>query len=300
MSAEGDAADRGSAHADTVCRYSDPGSGHHTSGLGTTATTPGAATVVTPPVSTPDPVPPAQGVAATAGKRVALVVGNGNYATMPRLANPRNDAQDLAASLKTVGFDVSTGLDLGRIEMEETFIRFVREARHADTALVFFAGHAIQHNGVNYLMPVDARITDESISPAAQPAGHSRRLAEWKPRPDRHSRCLPRQRRDPAACPDIAGAPVRGADARAEQDGSNGERHVRGVRRPGQSRGGGRQRAQQPVYERAAQASRHRGDRASHGHDAELRKDVVDASGSTQWPEVSDSLVGEFVFKGSP
>jgi tetratricopeptide (TPR) repeat protein len=95
-------------------------------------------------------------------KRVALVIGNGAYETMPRLANPTNDAADIAASLRALGFDVSVGLDLKRADMEDRVISFAKAARTADAALVFYAGHGLQHHGINYLAPTDARITDEA------------------------------------------------------------------------------------------------------------------------------------------
>jgi predicted negative regulator of RcsB-dependent stress response len=95
-------------------------------------------------------------------RRVALVIGNSNYATLPFLATPRQDAEDVAGILGTLGFEVLVGTDLKRAEMEELVIRFARLARSADTALVFYAGHAIQHNGENYLASVDAVFEDEA------------------------------------------------------------------------------------------------------------------------------------------
>jgi uncharacterized caspase-like protein len=99
---------------------------------------------------------------AHAERRVALVIGNGAYQHAPRLPNPRNDAQDVTAALKHAGFDTMIGLDLDKSGMEELGIRFARAAREADVALFYYSGHAMQFNGINYLMPVDAKLTDEA------------------------------------------------------------------------------------------------------------------------------------------
>ncbi|OQW55303.1 MAG: hypothetical protein A4S14_00565 [Proteobacteria bacterium SG_bin9] len=99
---------------------------------------------------------------ALAEKRVALVVGNGAYVQAPRLPNPKNDAEDVSAALKRVGFEVIVGLDLDKPAMDSAAIRFARAARDADVAIFYYSGHAMQYAGVNYLMPVDAKLTDEA------------------------------------------------------------------------------------------------------------------------------------------
>ena len=101
-------------------------------------------------------------ISAARDRRVALVIGNSAYTIFPKLPNPRHDAEDLGAVLKEVGFDVLLGLDLKRTGMEEILIQFARKARISDTALVFYAGHGLQHLGINYLAPVDAAIEDET------------------------------------------------------------------------------------------------------------------------------------------
>ena len=119
----------------------------------------------TPATASPRPqtAPPATlAPAAAAERRVALVIGNSAYANFPKIPNPRHDAEDLAKSLKELAFDVLLGLDLKRAAMEELLIDFARKARQSDTALVFYAGHGLQHNGINYLAPVDAVIGDET------------------------------------------------------------------------------------------------------------------------------------------
>jgi formylglycine-generating enzyme required for sulfatase activity len=99
---------------------------------------------------------------ASAEKRVALVIGNGAYANATQLPNPRNDAEDVAAALKRAGFEAIVGLDLDQAKMQETAIEFARAAREADVALFYYSGHAMQFGGVNYLMPVDAKLSDEA------------------------------------------------------------------------------------------------------------------------------------------
>jgi uncharacterized caspase-like protein len=118
-----------------------------------------------PAVAAPAAVPakpPVPAVAATPGRRVALVIGNSKYASLLALPNPGNDAEDMAGTLKTLGFEVTLGIDLKRTEMEDMLIRFAREARGARTALVFYSGHGIQYQGENYLLPIDSRIDDET------------------------------------------------------------------------------------------------------------------------------------------
>jgi hypothetical protein len=94
--------------------------------------------------------------------RVALVIGNGAYQNAPRLPNPSNDAADVAASLKRSGFETILATDLDKTAMDAATIRFARVARTADVALFYYSGHALQFGGVNYLAPVDAKLTDEA------------------------------------------------------------------------------------------------------------------------------------------
>jgi len=96
-----------------------------------------------------------------ADQRVALVIGNGAYRSVPTLPNPTNDAADVAAALKRSGFDVILETNLDQAGMQEAAIRFAREARDADVALFYYSGHALQYAGINYLVPVDAVLHDE-------------------------------------------------------------------------------------------------------------------------------------------
>lgn len=99
------------------------------------------------------------------GKRVALVIGNATYAHTAALGNPDNDAADVAAALQRLGFTVIFEHDLDKRGMDDTFRRFAREVKGADVALFYYAGHAMQFEGVNYLMPVDAKLADEADVP---------------------------------------------------------------------------------------------------------------------------------------
>jgi len=100
--------------------------------------------------------------ASAADTRVALVIGNGAYVSTAQLPNPSHDAEDVAASLRRSGFEVLQGIDLRQADMQDLTIRFARAAAKADVALFYYSGHAMQYNGVNYLMPVDAALTDEA------------------------------------------------------------------------------------------------------------------------------------------
>lgn len=95
-------------------------------------------------------------------KRVALVIGNGNYKNASVLPNPVNDAVDMAATLKELGFEVISGTNQTKPQMENLIRQF--GTRLADTkavGLFFYAGHGISKGGTNYLVPVEADIQAE-------------------------------------------------------------------------------------------------------------------------------------------
>jgi uncharacterized caspase-like protein len=94
--------------------------------------------------------------AATAGNRVALVIGNGTYKNASRLTTPAGDARDMADHLRTVGFEVIAGIDLTREDFNRRLLEFAGKASGADVALFFYAGYAIAVNRRNYLVPVEA------------------------------------------------------------------------------------------------------------------------------------------------
>jgi uncharacterized caspase-like protein len=101
--------------------------------------------------------------AAQAERRVALVIGNSSYSHTTPLRNPKNDANDLAATLKQVGFEVFLGLDLDQRGFGMMFEKFARELEGADVGLLFYAGHALQINDKNYLVSTDARLENEFL-----------------------------------------------------------------------------------------------------------------------------------------
>lgn len=98
-----------------------------------------------------------------AEKRVALVVGNGAYKSSP-LKNPPNDARLMAETLRQAGFEVmGPYIDLDRVELQERIIDFGRKLRASQgVGLFFFAGHGMQVDGRNYIIPINARIEDEA------------------------------------------------------------------------------------------------------------------------------------------
>src|SRR5262245_5975387 len=100
---------------------------------------------------------------ALAQRRVALVIGNSAYVNTPRLANPTNDAADLAATLKQLGFEVVEKRDLDKVGMDQAMRAFAETLSGAQLALFFYAGHGLQVSGQNYLVPVDAKL----VTPAA-------------------------------------------------------------------------------------------------------------------------------------
>jgi uncharacterized caspase-like protein len=99
-------------------------------------------------------------VPAMASKKVALVIGNGAYTEAP-LKNPTNDARAVAAKLRQQGFDVVLRENATKAQMNDVVADFGEKLSEGDTALFFFAGHGIQVQGRNYLIPTDARITSE-------------------------------------------------------------------------------------------------------------------------------------------
>jgi uncharacterized caspase-like protein len=118
---------------------------------------PAAAAVAVVPPATP---------AVTLGTRVALVIGNSAYVSVPRLPNPTGDAEAIAQVLRADGFkSVTVVEDASRADMANALQAFQAEADHADWALVYYAGHGIEIGGTNYLVPTDARLKSDRNAP---------------------------------------------------------------------------------------------------------------------------------------
>lgn len=100
--------------------------------------------------------------AAQAAERVALVIGNSAYAATSELRNPRNDAEAVAAALTRLGFRVVKGIDADQASLRRLVRTFSHDIETASIALFFYAGHGLQLNGKNYMIPVDARLESEA------------------------------------------------------------------------------------------------------------------------------------------
>jgi hypothetical protein len=99
---------------------------------------------------------------AWADKRVALIVGNSTYQTVPRLPNPSRDANAVAQMFRDAGFDtVDVQLNVGNLEFKRSIRKFEAAADQADIAVVYYAGHGLEIGGNNYLIPVDARLASD-------------------------------------------------------------------------------------------------------------------------------------------
>jgi len=99
---------------------------------------------------------------AAAEKRVALVIGNSAYQHTAPLKNPSNDATDIAAELRQLGFEVIDGTDLSKVDMEQRIRTFADKLIGADVGLFFYAGHGLQVDGRNFLAPVDAKLQSDT------------------------------------------------------------------------------------------------------------------------------------------
>ena len=107
---------------------------------------------------------------ALASQRVALVIGNASYAHAPALANPLNDASDIGAALGRLGFSVTRLDNAGYAALRRGLLEFQRAASASEMAVVFYAGHGIEVDRRNFLVPVDARLaSDQDVEFEAVP-----------------------------------------------------------------------------------------------------------------------------------
>jgi uncharacterized caspase-like protein len=103
--------------------------------------------------------------AARAEVRIALVIGNANYMHAAHLANPSNDADLIAAKLRHANFIVDERKNLTRDKMLSAILAFSERAEKADVAVVYYAGHGVQRDGIDYLLPVDAALKTPASLP---------------------------------------------------------------------------------------------------------------------------------------
>lgn len=100
--------------------------------------------------------------AMAAGPRVALVIGMSKYKNIPELTNASNDAQGVGDTLKKLGFDVTVSVDQPLADLVATVNHFSFEAETSDIAIIYYAGHGVELNGENYLIPVDIHLARPS------------------------------------------------------------------------------------------------------------------------------------------
>jgi len=134
-----------------------------------------ATSVPTVSVATPVVAPArVQATVAKAGRRVALVIGNSAYKSVSVLPNPQRDAEKVSATLRAIGFDtVTVAADATREALLSGLKTFSAAAQSADWAMVYYAGHGIEVAGVNYLVPIDAKLTsDRDVSQQAVAIDH--------------------------------------------------------------------------------------------------------------------------------
>lgn len=107
---------------------------------------------------TPDPKPTPHPTPSATQKRLALVIGNSAYQYATQLPNPRNDAKDIAAKLRQLGFMVIEREDVSQKDFYRAVSEFGSQSTDYDVSLFYYAGHAIESDGENYLIPIDARL----------------------------------------------------------------------------------------------------------------------------------------------
>ena len=115
----------------------------------------------TPSVQAPSGQP-TQPTAVPQGRLVALVIGNGDYASLTQLSTPAADAAAIARRLAQLGYDVALGINQNRQQMADLLSGFYAKAQGASVALFYYSGHGMQIEGRNYLLPTDAAFVSEA------------------------------------------------------------------------------------------------------------------------------------------
>ena len=130
-----------------------------------------------------------------AERRVALVIGNSAYKSVPRLTNPANDATLVGGMFKKAGFDnVDVRLDLNAADMRRSLREFAGRTRDAEVAVIYYAGHGIELDGTNYLIPTDAALeTDGDVLDETVALDRALFAVACKAASPRHFGRMPRQ-----------------------------------------------------------------------------------------------------------
>jgi hypothetical protein len=129
-------------------------------------TPPPAPPVAAPELPKPPPLAPVTGLPNDGTKRVALVIGNDRYESLPGLQKAVNDARSIGDTLTRLGFEVVKVENAPRRAMNQKLVEFTGKIGRGDTAFFFFAGHGVEIRGVNYLLPIDtpqARDNEEGL-----------------------------------------------------------------------------------------------------------------------------------------
>ena len=95
-------------------------------------------------------------------RRIALVIGNGDYLHTTVLPNAPNDGRAMAEALRGLDFEVLEGIDVDRRGTEDLIRQFAQRLRGADVGLFYYAGHGLQVDGSNYIVPIDGALEDET------------------------------------------------------------------------------------------------------------------------------------------
>lgn len=97
-------------------------------------------------------------------EKTALVIGNSAYSNGNELLNPTNDAEDIAAALKRMGFDVHLVQNTSKLQMLEAIENFAKRSQQSDLSIIYYAGHAVEVNSKNFLVPIDTKLGgDQSV-----------------------------------------------------------------------------------------------------------------------------------------
>jgi len=100
----------------------------------------------------------------TQASRLALIIGNGNYQNVPTLDNPTNDAKDMAAALRKLGFQITIKFNASKRTLKQAVRKFGQSLNNGDVALFYYSGHGLQSQNSNYLVPPEADIeADDEI-----------------------------------------------------------------------------------------------------------------------------------------